>query len=243
MKKLFYFFSFLLLFIFVIKTPVAQGALLPPGCLDCVANGVTTCGQANQYVDSTRVCSLGGQGGLGVCCVASGGNCKTCPQNCNWEGTTQNCFPSSGAPQGTTCNIITLTCSTGDKCDHSAGCISNNNGTQTGNSWGNWGEVNPAVALDTLANFFKARQPGGVPIVKYNTALAFGINILFVIAILLALFYLVWGGFDWLMSGGNKQTLTSARQKVIFAIVGLIIVFLAALIVNLILQFFNVPTL
>jgi hypothetical protein len=55
---------------------------------------------------------------------------------------------------------------------------------------------------------------------------------------LLALFYLIWGGLSWITSEGDKQRLAQARTRIVFAIIGLIIVFLAYLIVNIVLGFF-----
>lgn len=64
------------------------------------------------------------------------------------------------------------------------------------------------------------------------------ITTIFIIAIIIALFYLIWGGLKWLMSGGDKTAVQSAREHIIAAIVGLVLVFLAYFILNIILQFF-----
>jgi len=65
-----------------------------------------------------------------------------------------------------------------------------------------------------------------------------GLDLLIVAAIILSLIYLVWGGFNWLMSEGEKQRINQARQKVVYAILGLIVVFLSFFIINLIFGFF-----
>jgi hypothetical protein len=44
-----------------------------------------------------------------------------------------------------------------------------------------------------------------------------------VIALLLVLFYLVWGAFDWITSAGDKGKLDSARNKMMNAVMGIII--------------------
>ncbi len=64
-----------------------------------------------------------------------------------------------------------------------------------------------------------------------------GLDLLLVGAILLSLFFLIWGGFNWLMSEGDKQRVSSARQKVVWAIIGLLVVFFAFLIINAIYNF------
>lgn len=66
------------------------------------------------------------------------------------------------------------------------------------------------------------------------------ISYLYIAAIILALFFLVWGGINWIASEGDKQRLAQARQKIVFAIIGLIIAFLAYFIINLIGTFFGV---
>lgn len=77
------------------------------------------------------------------------------------------------------------------------------------------------------------------------------IAFLFVLAAIIALFYLLWGGFKWLTSGGDKTNIETARGHIVAAIVGLLIIFLSYVILNLIWQFFfgnalttiNIPTL
>lgn len=76
-----------------------------------------------------------------------------------------------------------------------------------------------------------------------SSVLQLGFEILYLGAVLLTLFYLVWGGFDWISSEGNKQKLDQARQKVIFAVIGLTIVFLSFFIINVVQQFFHVSIL
>jgi hypothetical protein len=64
------------------------------------------------------------------------------------------------------------------------------------------------------------------------------ISFIFVIAIIIALFYLIWGGFKWLISGGDKTAVGAAREHIIAAIIGLVIIFLAYFILNILLGFF-----
>ena len=72
-----------------------------------------------------------------------------------------------------------------------------------------------------------------------GNVLGFVITIAFVIAVLIALFYLVWGGIKWITSGGDKAGVEGARSQIIASIIGLIIVFLAFFILNLVLGLFN----
>lgn len=72
-----------------------------------------------------------------------------------------------------------------------------------------------------------------------GNVLGFVITIAFVIAVLIALFFLVWGGIKWITSGGDKGGVEAARNQIIAAIIGLIIVFLAFFILNLVLGLFG----
>jgi len=43
------------------------------------------------------------------------------------------------------------------------------------------------------------------------------------IALLILLFYLIWGAFDWLTSSGDKGKLEAARNKMLHATVGIML--------------------
>jgi len=49
------------------------------------------------------------------------------------------------------------------------------------------------------------------------------LNFVMVIAALLVFFYLIWGGIEWISSGGDKGKTESARNKITAAVIGLII--------------------
>lgn len=72
-----------------------------------------------------------------------------------------------------------------------------------------------------------------------GAVLGFVITIAFIIAVLIALFFLIWGGIKWITSGGDKGGVEAARNQIIAAIIGLIIVFLAFFILNLVLGLFG----
>lgn len=72
-----------------------------------------------------------------------------------------------------------------------------------------------------------------------GSVLGFIITIAFIIAVLVSLLFLVWGGIKWISSGGDKAGVEAARSQIIAAIIGLIIVFLAFFILNLVLGLFG----
>jgi len=60
-----------------------------------------------------------------------------------------------------------------------------------------------------------------------------------VLAVVIALIYLLYGGIRWITSRGDKTEVEAARNHVMAAILGLIIVFLAIFIVSIILAAFG----
>lgn len=84
--------------------------------------------------------------------------------------------------------------------------------------------------------------PSGIPSGGFNIAQTItgnAINIFFAIGVLLALFYLIYGGIQWTMSTGDKQKVAAARNRIMYAIFGLVIIFFAIFFVNIILYFFG----
>lgn len=70
-----------------------------------------------------------------------------------------------------------------------------------------------------------------------------GILIFFMAAIVLALFFIIWGGIQWTSSDGNPEKIESAKKRIIFSIIGLVLALLAFLIINFIGYFFQVKLL
>lgn len=67
------------------------------------------------------------------------------------------------------------------------------------------------------------------------------ITFIFLAGVVIALFFLLGGGvLRLLLGGGDKISAESARNSIVAAIVGLIILFLSFLLINILLGFFNV---
>ena len=62
------------------------------------------------------------------------------------------------------------------------------------------------------------------------------INVLSVIIGIIAVIMIIWGGFKYITSGGSQEKVTSAKNTLLYAIIGLIIVALAQIIVRFILN-------
>jgi hypothetical protein len=113
--------------------------------------------------------------------------------------------------------------------------------------------LTPAIYLSLASSAFAAA--GDTPITTCDTsgqfailcgltAKSFGsvigslVQLLFVVAVIVALLYLIYGGFRWLVSSGDKTQVASAREHIVAAVIGLVIIFLSYFILNLILGFF-----
>src|SRR3989338_1761481 len=64
----------------------------------------------------------------------------------------------------------------------------------------------------------------GFAIPSLGDILTFFIRAFFAIAGISALFYLLLGAFAWITSGGDKDSITAAREKIQAAIIGLILI-------------------
>ncbi len=66
------------------------------------------------------------------------------------------------------------------------------------------------------------------------------ITIAFIIATLIALGFLIYGGIRWILSGGDKAGVEAARNTIVAALVGLVIVFLSYFILRLVFSLFGI---
>lgn len=101
--------------------------------------------------------------------------------------------------------------------------------------------VNPVLAL-AVSEKIEIKQPtvfeSGIPTIGSLISGVVGVAI--VIAALLAFVYLVWGGIEWISSGGDKAGMESARSRITNAFIGLFIVAAAWAITKLIETFFGI---
>ncbi len=67
-----------------------------------------------------------------------------------------------------------------------------------------------------------------------NTLISNAITIVFIVAAVLVLIMLIWGGIEWVLSGGDKEKVANARKRIISALVGMAIIALAFFIVRIV---------
>lgn len=109
--------------------------------------------------------------------------------------------------------------------------------------------VSPSFAFAVDVNPCAAANSGGAASIStalcnltgnnFGTLIGNLLTIAFVLATLIALVFLIYGGVKWITSGGDKAGVEAARNTIVAAIVGLVIVFLSYFILNIILGLFG----
>lgn len=64
------------------------------------------------------------------------------------------------------------------------------------------------------------------------------VTLAFIIAVVIALAFLIYGGIRWILSGGDKAGVETARNTIVAAIVGLVVIFLSYFILQFVIGFF-----
>jgi hypothetical protein len=77
-------------------------------------------------------------------------------------------------------------------------------------------------------------------ILNFGNLITAGIRVSLVIASLLTFAFLIWGGIQWITSGGDKAAYESARNRITAALIGLAIVAASWALMSLIAHFFNI---
>ena len=83
----------------------------------------------------------------------------------------------------------------------------------------------------------------GMPDAGLSTAesvIQWATTVLIISAVLLALFFMIWGGIQWITSGGNKEQVQAAQKKIIYASVGLVVTLASFMIIRIVGGFFGV---
>jgi hypothetical protein len=114
--------------------------------------------------------------------------------------------------------------------------------------------MNKAVKLATLlstltlatpayAQDLAIPRPPGYQIEDLGLLISRAIGVALLLAGILVFVYLVWGGIQWITSGGDKGKTEEARSRITSALIGLAIVAAAWAIMQLIAFFFGIDIL
>lgn len=91
-------------------------------------------------------------------------------------------------------------------------------------------QANPQISPVNLQNV-----PGAIPSnTTLNSIIQFIITLMIVAGTIIAIAFLIYGGIKWVMSGGDKSGVEAARNHIVAAIVGLVIILGAFLILNIV---------
>lgn len=94
-----------------------------------------------------------------------------------------------------------------------------------------FGQINPP---DALKGFIGSDPTGEQGISKLLSNM---IALFYTAAAIVLIFMLLWGAFDWITSEGNKEKLESARNKIINAIIGIMLFAVAFAVIKVLGQF------
>jgi hypothetical protein len=95
--------------------------------------------------------------------------------------------------------------------------------------------ITPAFAQGTIT--IAEPNAGVKDIGKFLSA---GVQVAMIVAAILTFAFLVWGGIQWILSGGDKTQTQAARDRITMALVGLAIVAAAWALMKVVGYFFGV---
>jgi hypothetical protein len=99
--------------------------------------------------------------------------------------------------------------------------------------------ISPVLANDVVNNINIPAPTFGI--FDIGTLISRIIRFAMVIAVILAFIFLIWGGIQWITSGGDKSANEAARNRITAALVGLAIVAASWAIITLASQLLNIP--
>src|SRR3989338_5045042 len=99
-----------------------------------------------------------------------------------------------------------------------------------------------AQATHAFAQNIGVGQPTEARIQDLGKLVSTGVSVVIILSGILVFVYLVWGGLEWLTSGGDKGKTESARNRITAALVGLAIIASSWALVRIIAYFFGVES-
>ncbi len=82
------------------------------------------------------------------------------------------------------------------------------------------------------ADYSVAPVDVGFKIPQFGEVLTFLIRTFFIVGGIISLLYLLLGAFSWITSGGNKENVDKAREKIQAALIGVILIFVVLAVVT-----------
>ncbi len=66
--------------------------------------------------------------------------------------------------------------------------------------------------------------------------ISLGFNLLFVVGVIITIALIIYSGIQWTLSGGDKEKIASARARLTYAIIGLVVIVTAFAIIKTVLS-------
>jgi hypothetical protein len=163
-----------------------------------------------------------------------------------------NCPTAGSAQSGHTCVAIPNTISVGSLTITAGNkWVPNNLVTQVNaaiaaSAGGGGGAAANTGQLDILSEAAETLPGSPRDLTADNASMLFGgwiarmLNIILIVAVLIVFLFLIWGGFEWITSGGDKGKLESARNRITQAVIGLIVLAASTAILILVQDFLNI---
>jgi TRAP-type C4-dicarboxylate transport system permease small subunit len=103
--------------------------------------------------------------------------------------------------------------------------------------------IQKAIAAAPAAPDLSIGKPDNVAITNIGTLIQGAVQGALLVAALLVFAYLIWGGIQWITSGGDKGKTQEARDRITAALVGLAVVASAWAVMLIIQYFFGISVL
>src|SRR3989344_7900924 len=81
------------------------------------------------------------------------------------------------------------------------------------------------------------QAPAGIPTGGMDTgqkAINLGLNLFFVLGVVITITLVLYSGIQWMLSGGDKEKVASARGRLTYSIIGLVVIVTAFAILKIV---------
>lgn len=97
-------------------------------------------------------------------------------------------------------------------------------------------DINSGLQCGAVGNVGGANCDLGAPDTSVNKTITTAINVISIIVGVIAVIMIIVGGFRYIASGGKAESVQGAKNTILYALIGLIIVALAQIVVRFVLQ-------
>jgi len=89
-----------------------------------------------------------------------------------------------------------------------------------------WGTIKPPPGVSS--------SMASDPVAGLGKLIGTLVNLFIIGSSFFVLLYMLWGAFDWITSGGEKERVEKARNKITYAVIGMVLIFVLLVVFGLI---------